>query len=1473
MKYKLQDLIDIDHFQNLQDRLNKIYSFPSAIIDNEGNILTATAWQDICVQFHRKNKETEKLCLESDQYIQDHIHEANPAVSYRCPHGLVDNATPIVINGIHYGNFFTGQFFLEKPDLEFFRAQVHKYGFEENSYLDAVRKVPVWTQEQLDNYLFFIKGLIAVISESGLKTLKEIENRKLMEATEKRHKSILKTAMDGYWLIDSTGRLLEVNDTYCHMSGYSEDDLLTRHISDLDAVENLKVVTQRIEKIISQGSDRFETKHRRKDGTVFDVEISVQYRPEEDGLFVCFIRDMTERKSSELRYSRMQDILMESQRIAHIGSFELIVATQETEWSDEEFRIYGLNPSEGAPAYQDILQNSIHSDEAELVDKAFKEAVENCKILELTHKIVRPDGTVRIVHDVAHPYFDDAGNLYRYIGVTHDITEKKHAEENLKKQNYYLEKAQQIGNIGTWELDLDRNKLYWTDENCRIFGVPEGSLVDYEKFLSKIHPDDHGYVDREWRAALSGKPYDIEHRLLIGDELKWVREKADVIFDDNGKVTKAIGVTQDITDRKQSEELQHIQHDLSYQLVDVKSLEQGLEICLDASLNASNMEAGGIYLMNEETGGADLVHHKGLHEKFVNEVRHFEADSENVAFLKKKKPIYTEYQKLDISKKEFEKSVDYEVICIIPLTFQDNLIGCINLTSAKQKTIPGFSRVAVETIANQIGSWVNYNRTKQTLHESERRFSLAMEAAQDGMYDWNLIENTIYYSPGWKRMLGYKDSELPNDFSIWEKLTNPQDVQRSWKMQNELITKKRARFELEFKMKHKDGHWVDILSRATAIFDNNGTAIRVVGTHVDITERKQAEKRLSDVLQFNEKIISKSPVGLTIYEADSGRCIEANAAITKLIGGTKEEILRQNFYKIESWKKSGLLTTAKEVIEKKISKRKTIDVSSSFGKNIAIDCHFSQFSFSEKQHLLLTTTDVTQKLKNEKTIIRQRETAERYLNLAGVMFIGLDKDGNINVANKKACQILEVQQEEVLGQNWFDIFISKDIRHDVYTVFQQIIGGDVELSEYHENSVVSKTGKEKHIAWHNTTIKNEEGDITGLLSSGEDITEKKQLRLKLQQAQKMESIGTLAGGIAHDFNNILSSVIGFTELALDAADKETPIAEDLHEVYSAGLRAKDLVQQILTFARQSDEKLAPIQADIIIKEVLKFIRSSIPTTIEIKQTIKSDSLIMGNPTQIHRIMMNLCTNAAHAMENEGGTLEVALKDINIERAVRRGTSHLQSGNYIEIKVSDTGDGIEPQIINKIFEPYFTTKKRGEGTGMGLAMVHGIVETYGGIICAESSMGKGTVFTVYLPVARVNKAHQQYKVEELPTGQERILFIDDEAQIAKFGSRILGQLGYSVTSITNSLEALELFQTKPNDFDLVISDVTMPEMTGDILAQKLMQIRQDIPIILSTGYSKKVSAENASKIGVKALIVKPFVKTDLAQTVRKVLDTD
>jgi len=383
--------------------------------------------------------------------------------------------------------------------------------------------------------------------------------------------------------------------------------------------------------------------------------------------------------------------------------------------------------------------------------------------------------------------------------------------------------------------------------------------------------------------------------------------------------------------------------------------------------------------------------------------------------------------------------------------------------------------------------------------------------------------------------------------------------------------------------------------------------------------------------------------------------------------------------------------------------------------------------------------------------------------------------------------------------------------------------------------------------------------------------QRQELENKLIQAHKMESIGTLAGGIAHDFNNILSSMIGFTELSLDEVKKDTVMAEYLQGIYSGEKRAKELVSQILAFARQSDEEVKPVQVSLIANEVLRFMRSSIPTTIEIRTDIKTNSLILGNETLIHQILMNLFTNAFHAMEANGGILEFTMKDIIVDESITTKHSDLSSGKYIQLKLADSGTGIDQSIIGSIFNPYFTTKKIGEGTGMGLAMVHGIVESYNGKITVESQPGKGSTFTIFLPVTTHQLPCEPYKSKDLPGGKERILFVDDEEEICKMSHIILSGLGYNVTTRLCSMEALELFRSNPDAFDLIISDMTIPKMTGDILATRLKKIRPDIPIILCTGYSNKMKQKTAEDLGINAFTLKPVMKDKLATLIRDVLD--
>jgi len=390
----------------------------------------------------------------------------------------------------------------------------------------------------------------------------------------------------------------------------------------------------------------------------------------------------------------------------------------------------------------------------------------------------------------------------------------------------------------------------------------------------------------------------------------------------------------------------------------------------------------------------------------------------------------------------------------------------------------------------------------------------------------------------------------------------------------------------------------------------------------------------------------------------------------------------------------------------------------------------------------------------------------------------------------------------------------------------------------------------------------------------EELIKSQLLEKELIQAQKMEAVGTLAGGIAHDFNNILSIILGFVELSTDHAGENEELAENLREINLAGNRAKELIKQILTFARKSDEKVQPIRVSLIAREVLKLLRSTIPSSIIIVDDVKSDGQVMINPTQLHQIFMNLATNAAQAMnEMDEGSLKFSIRDIDVDAGMSFDRSHLAHGRYVIIKVSDTGKGIPREYLNSIFEPYFTTKVPGEGTGLGLSVVHGIVKNCHGDISVESRPNTGTMFTIFLPAVEQLIEPVENAEYFLPMGKERILVVDDEAMIVKLTSRILEQLGYIVISSGSSLDALEMIRKTPEAFDLVITDMTMPHLAGDRLTCEILKIRPDLPVIICTGYSSRINDETFTKTGASGLLMKPVNRKKLSGIVRAVLDGD
>jgi PAS domain S-box-containing protein len=639
----------------------------------------------------------------------------------------------------------------------------------------------------------------------------------------------------------------------------------------------------------------------------------------------------------------------------------------------------------------------------------------------------------------------------------------------------------------------------------------------------------------------------------------------------------------------------------------------------------------------------------------------------------------------------------------------------------------------------------------------------------------------------------------------------------------------------------------------------------------ELEKAKSELKKTSTKLQDSEerfKALHDATFGGVIIH-DGGVILDCNQGLSDMTGFTNEELVGMDGLKLIE---PGWLETVVQNIKKGYAKQYDVEGVRKDGSVYPLAIRGKNIPYKGREVRVIEFRDVSERKVAEDAYLRSEARYKELFENSPIGHSLCNIEGRLVSVNSAYANIIGYSIEEALKLTYWDItpedYIDAEMElleklkiKKVYGPFEKdYIHKDGSLVSVRLNGMIVVRGRKEYI-WSSVE------DISELKKAEEEAGK---LSEKLRQAYKMEAVGTLAGGIAHDFNNILAAIFGYSELALTDIEDGSPVKENIIQILKAAKRAKELVKHILSFSRKEAKKRTPVQVCLIVNEVLKLLRATIPATIDIKQNIDQESgSILADPTQIHQVIMNLCTNAAQSMDEKGGLLEVSVGSVILKEDDLDNEPKHEPGNYVHINVKDTGSGIEKDNLSRIYDPYFTTKEVGKG--MGLSVVMGIVRSHDGLLRVESVVGKGTSFHIYFAQTGEKIEKSSDKESKIPGGDERILIVDDEESIAVMTKRRVEHRGYKAVTKTSSVEALELFCSDPYSFDLVISDQTMPVLTGGELAKKILKVRPDIPIIICTGYSSKIDAEKAASIGVNALIMKPTTEKELFTTIREVLD--
>ncbi len=817
-----------------------------------------------------------------------------------------------------------------------------------------------------------------------------------------------------------------------------------------------------------------------------------------------------------------------------------------------------------------------------------------------------------------------------------------------------------------------------------------------------------------------------------------------------------------------------------------------------------------------------------------------------------------------------------------------------------------------------------YEKTMDRLKTNERRSRLLIENMPSVSWITDKQGRTIFISPNVKEIYGFSQREIyEKGDALWFGRIHPEDVHAVKESFDHLFAKEQ-KFDVEYRIQRKDGKWIWIHDKGIVPLEKDGAAY-AYGVFTDITvqrrvsEMQAAQLRLIDyasdhsAMELLQKFldeaeaITDSKIGFYHFVEQDQQTLSIQTWSTNTLKGcsTGGPDLNYPIEKAGVWVDSvregkpvihndydglphkkglpdGHVPVMRELVVPVFREGKIV---AALGVGNKESDYTAQDVELIQQFADLAWETVDKKRNEEARRLSEKALQENEYRLNALfnhrfqLTALLDRDGIVLMINETACNMVGKDCGELIGKYFWELphwshdeSLQAKVREGVRQVRQ---GHDISFEGVHPDA----EGENHYIDFSMMPVKDEDGNVIFMVPEGHDITERKRnekeqmtLERQLQQVQKLEAIGTLAGGIAHDFNNILTAIIWYAELALDDITEIEAVEYAIDQIITSCSRATDLVKQILLYSRQSAEDVKPVKMMPILKEAVRLLRATLPSTIDIETHYPVDSdMVLSDPIKMHQIVMNLCTNAAHAMEATGGTLTIRLDRIKFDGDSPGAFNDLKPGYYLKLEVADTGHGIPLKVMDNIFDPFFSTKARDKGTGLGLSVVHGIVKSHGGSVQVSSELGTGTVFSVYLPVVASEEKADAVEDAAVNGGTERILFVDDEPSIVLLGKKLLERMGYRVTAESDSLRALDTFRRGPDQFDLVITDKTMPRMTGLELAAKMIALRPDVPVILCTGFGDEIALEEAQAIGIETTLNKPINRKAMLQTVRKVLD--